>query len=333
MTALPVTCEIDFAAEGRRHGFIRVPHSVTRSAYGFVPVPVISLRRGAGPKVVLMAGNHGDEFEGQVVLTRLAAALELDDVAGQLVILPAANTPAAVAGLRTSPLDGGNLNRSFTDEAGATPTSMIAHYLEHVVFDGIDYLLDLHSGGTSLEYLPTVLAKWGADTVDNDRRRRLLDVLGLPFALLFEADDDTPFATAAAARRGGIGLTTELGGGGRVTPAYVTLIEAGLRRYLREVGVCPNLDTEPAIHEPRLLYAGGDHQLVFARASGLFEPVVELGEEVEAGRLGAWIHTPEQPWRESQAVYFETAGVVICQRTLGRAEPGDCLFEIGMPAG
>src|SRR5690606_41002856 len=67
MTALPVTCEIDFAAEGRRHGFIRVPHSVTRSAYGFVPVPVISLRRGAGPKVVLMAGNHGDEFEGQVV--------------------------------------------------------------------------------------------------------------------------------------------------------------------------------------------------------------------------------------------------------------------------
>ena len=97
MTASPVTCEIDFAAEGRQQGFIRVPHSVTRSAYGFVPVPVISVRRGAGPKVVLMAGNHGDEFEGQVALTRLASSLDVDDVAGQLVILPAANTPAAVA--------------------------------------------------------------------------------------------------------------------------------------------------------------------------------------------------------------------------------------------
>ncbi|MCZ7597196.1 MAG: succinylglutamate desuccinylase/aspartoacylase family protein [Gammaproteobacteria bacterium] len=85
---------------------------------------------------------------------------------------------------------------------------------------------------------------------------------------------------------------------------------------MREVGVCPNFDTEPAVHEPRLLYAGGDHQLVFARAGGLFEPVVELGEEVETGQLGAWIHTPEQPWRESQPVHFETAGVVICRRAL-----------------
>src|SRR3546814_2542502 len=37
----------------------------------FVPIPIAVIKNGTGPSVLLIAGNHGDEYEGQVLLTRL----------------------------------------------------------------------------------------------------------------------------------------------------------------------------------------------------------------------------------------------------------------------
>ena len=63
-----LTTPIDFEAEGKQCDFIRLPHSVHRSAYGWLPLPVVSIKNGDGPTVLLMSGTHGDEYEGQVVL-------------------------------------------------------------------------------------------------------------------------------------------------------------------------------------------------------------------------------------------------------------------------
>lgn len=331
-TRSPVVSEVNFELEGRYQGYLRVPHSVHRSAYGWIPVPVISIRNGDGPKVVCMAGNHGDEYEGQVALTRLAQRLSPTDVSGQLIILPAANTPAAIAGLRTSPVDGGNLNRCFPGNPDGTPTEVIAHYLEHVIFHRADFLLDLHSGGSSLIYLPTALVKRGQSESDNALRLGLIDALGLPFALTFDSDESGPFATSAIARQGGVGITTELGGGGLIDPAHLRLIEAGLKRYLRRVGVCPRLETEPARHQPRILFADDDTQYVYARSEGLFEPLAELGEQVTNGQPAARIHRPERPWCEAEELAFESDGLVICKRAMARSEAGDCLFQLGRDA-
>ena len=60
-----------------------------------------------------MAGTHGDEYEGQVVISRLAQSLETEAIAGRLILFPMANYPAAKAGLRTSPIDELNLNRVY----------------------------------------------------------------------------------------------------------------------------------------------------------------------------------------------------------------------------
>jgi predicted deacylase len=108
-----LTAEIDFDRDGKQHGFIRLPYSVHRSAYGWIPIPVACIKNGGGPRVLLMAGNHGDEYEGQVALGKLIRSLEAEEVCGRIIILPSANFPAAMAGMRTSPLDEGNLNRSF----------------------------------------------------------------------------------------------------------------------------------------------------------------------------------------------------------------------------
>lgn len=130
MSSSPVTCEIDLNAQGKQQGFLHVPHSVHRSAYGWIPVPIVSLRNGDGPTLLLMGGVHGGEYEGQIAIANLARALQAKDIRGRVILLPMANAPAATAGLRTSPIDEGNLNRLFPGDPAGTPSQIIAHYIE-----------------------------------------------------------------------------------------------------------------------------------------------------------------------------------------------------------
>ena len=119
--------EIDFERGGKHVGVLHLPYSVTRSGYGMIDIPIAVIKNGDGPSVLLMAGNHGDEYEGQVTLARLIHDLDAADISGRVIILPAANLPAAMDGARISPLDSGNLNRAFPGEADGTPTWQIAH--------------------------------------------------------------------------------------------------------------------------------------------------------------------------------------------------------------
>ena len=66
-----LSADIDLGAEGKATGFVRVPHSVHRSAYGWIPIPIVRIRNGDGPSVLMQAGNHGDEWEGQIGLGNL----------------------------------------------------------------------------------------------------------------------------------------------------------------------------------------------------------------------------------------------------------------------
>src|SRR5258708_40339048 len=117
-------------------------------------MPIAVIKNGKGPTLLTMSGNHGDEYEGQVTNTKLIRRLEARDVKGRVIVLPAANFPAAMAGMRPSPIDDGNLNRSFPGDRDGTPTWMIAHFIETVLFPMADLVLDLHSGGFRPLYLP-----------------------------------------------------------------------------------------------------------------------------------------------------------------------------------
>ena len=98
MTGTLITSEVDFDAEGKQTGYLRVPHSVHRSAYGWIPVPISVIRNGDGPTLVVTGGSHGDEYEGQIAISKLARELETNQIRGRLILLPMLNFPAAQAG-------------------------------------------------------------------------------------------------------------------------------------------------------------------------------------------------------------------------------------------
>ena len=99
--------------DGLQTGTLRIPHSHNRSAYGYIPIPIMVAKRGDGPTVLFSGANHGDEYEGPLALMALARSLPLDSLNGRIIIVPALNMPAYRAGTRVSPIDQVNLNRAF----------------------------------------------------------------------------------------------------------------------------------------------------------------------------------------------------------------------------
>jgi predicted deacylase len=319
--------DIDLTADGKATGFVRVPHSVHRSAYGWIPIPIVRIRNGDGPSVLMQAGNHGDEWEGQIALGNLIREIEPQHIKGRLVILPSANFPAAMAGQRTSPIDDGNLNRSFPGNPDGTITEQIAHFIEHALLPGFDYAFDFHSGGSSLAYIPSALAPRHADL---ERMARIVDMLkafGAPVSYVASAPQGGGRTfTSAAYRQGVLAMGTELGGGGLVTPTSLKVAEDGMRRLLAHIGLLQTAPPPPST--TRLTEIGGDDYYVYATDGGLFEPLVELGAEVTEGQPAARIHFHHTPWRAPEVVPFKRAGLVLCKRVPARCERGDCLFHL-----
>ncbi|SDR30366.1 hypothetical protein SAMN05519103_01861 [Rhizobiales bacterium GAS113] len=327
-----LTTRVDFERDGKQSGFISVPHSTHESAYGRVQIPVVCVRNGGGPTALLVAGNHGDEYEGQIALAKLCHALEPDQVAGRVIILPALNVAAAQAARRCSPLDGGNLNRLFPGDADGEPTAMIAHYVESVLLPMATLAIDLHSGGSSLVYALCAIIRDNGPPEFVDRQFAALRAFGGSLAYVTDGRNqgaDRTFA-AAADRCGVITVTTELGGGASVDKAGLRLAEDGVRRVLHRFGILAEAPA-PCPEELRLMQVESGQSYVLAPEDGVFEPLAELRDEVKAGDLAGRLLFPQSPWRAPVDILFEVAGFVICRRALAWTKRGDCLFQVLAP--
>jgi hypothetical protein len=231
------------------------------------------------------------------------------------------------AGRRTSPIDEGNLNRSFPGDPDGTPTEIIAHFIETVLMPGLDWVIDVHSGGSSLMYVPTALTRRVDDPSKLERAVAAMRAIGATFGLITGTREDRT-GMAAANRQGAIGITTELGGGGTVTPATVGLAERGIRRVLHLAKLLVDDPPPPEAVATRIMESSIPDHLVYASEPGLFEPLVELGATVEAGQPAALVHPFETPWRQPEEIRFAVGGIVVAKRMPCLTERGDCLFQL-----
>jgi predicted deacylase len=327
-----IRCDLDLDARapGRRTGWLRIPHSRHESGYGVIPVPIAVLEGEPGPSVLLTAGNHGDEYEGQAVLRDLIRDLDPARLTGRLIVLPALNLPAVLAGRRDSPLDGGNLNRLFPGDPDGGPTAMLAHYVATGLLPRVAWALDFHSGGTSMEYLPCAMVRATEDAALAKLEAAML-AMRLPLALVVQATQDARTLPASGLARGVTHVACEIGGGGSLTPATVAAAEAALRGFLCHAGVL-DLDAPPAA-PPRLMQVAGADHFLFATARGLFVPEVALGETVVAGQRAGRILSLEEPDRPPIALHFARAGLVVCRRVPAQVVPGDCVAHLASEPG
>jgi predicted deacylase len=329
--ASPVRCQVDLDAEGRHAGHLELPRSTNTSGWSSLYVPLVSIRKGAGPTVLVIGGVHGDEPEGQVAALNLARETRAEDVTGHLIVLPCLSVEASRAYTRLWP-SGVNMNRAFPGSPTGSPAEQLADFVSRFLIERADVVIDMHSGGRTSLHLP-----WSEMHLvdDPEQRRRMVDGMlawNTDYSVTYIDVAGSGLLTGHAEERGKVVIGTELGGGGHVTAEIHRIARDGLLNALRHFGVLSGearTRADLGRDEAVILQAIELDDYLLAPASGLFEIVVDLGQPVQPGDVVGRIHQIEHPDREPELVRAKTPGIVCVIRAIATIEQGDCLCVIG----
>ncbi|MEZ5667640.1 MAG: succinylglutamate desuccinylase/aspartoacylase family protein [Alphaproteobacteria bacterium] len=327
-----IATDLDFDRNGRQVGVLRLPHSPHHDAWGSVAIPAAVIKNGSGPTLLLTGGNHGDEYEGPVVLGELIRDLDPAAIQGRLIILPAMNTPAVKAGRRTSPVDGLNINRTFPGDPSGSTTRQISHYVANVLMPMADVFIDLHSGGSSLDFIPSAFLERSPDPELRRRGEAAVRAYGAPLAVVADTLGEARTSTATAAARGMIALGSEMGGGGVVDPEALAICRRAVRNLLVHFAVADGPAASPAYDGP-LYEISGHASHVYAADDGVFVPADRLGTSVSAGQPAGAVHFLTDPGRAPEPLVYGQSGLLICHRAIGRVEAGNCVAVVASPIG
>jgi ectoine utilization protein EutE len=322
-----IITRIDFDQQGKQQGFLQVPYSHNLGGWANVMIPITVVARGEGPTVLILGGNHGDEYQGQIAAMKLARALQPEQIQGRIIIIPSLNFPAARAATRLSPLDGMNLNRSFPGQAEGPVTSQIAHYLTTMLFPMSDVVIDMHSGGRSVEFYPCSHMHLVPDKAQRAKMMAAMLAWGTDFSFLYADIAGTGLLPVEAENQGKLVITTELGGSESVPADIHRIAWDGLRNVLIHVGVLEGVEQKretPA----KLVQALDRDDYILAPESGIFEVALDLGVEVKVGDTVGWIHHLERPDRAPELIVAKTPGYFVAMRAPCLTQQGDCVVVI-----
>lgn len=322
---------IDFDRPGKQIGHVMFPHSPHDDAWGVTRVPIAVIANGEGPTVILEGGNHGDEYEGPIVIGELIRCLDPAEIQGRLILMPSNNIHAVAAAYRTSPVDGLNFNRTFPGDPYGTITQQISAYITDYIFPLGDAFLDLHSGGSSLDILPSAIVEPTKDPLLAERNAAAARAFDAACTVVVANLGDQRTATATACRAGLTTVGTELGGGGRVSLEALAVCRRGVRNVLAHLGVIDRKHLTARAAEKPILELKGTSAYVYATSDGIFEPFHALGSSVKAGQPAGQIHTVWDPASPAQVVHYACDGMVFARRQPGRVVPGNCCMVVAAP--
>jgi N-alpha-acetyl-L-2,4-diaminobutyrate deacetylase len=320
--ANPIAATVDFARDGVQHGFLRLPYSRDDSAWGAVMIPVTVAKNGKGPTVLLTGANHGDEYEGPVALMDLAASIDPASLSGRVIIVPAMNFPAFRTATRTSPIDKGNLNRTFPGRPDGSVTEKIADYFQRTLLPLADVVLDIHSGGKTLEFVPFCCAHRLPDKAQEQACVAAMRAFNAPYAMMLLEIDSVGMYDTAAEEMGKVFISTELGGGGTTSARTVAVAKRGVRNLLTHAGV---MKGEIARQPSTMLDMPDGDCFSFAEQDGLIEPCVDLGDKVAKGDLIAKIWPADRTGVKPIEYRAKLSGIAAGRHFPGLVKTGDCI--------
>ena len=321
-----VTTDIDFDKPGKQSGTINVPNSSNASGWGTLMLPLVVVNGGQGPTILFTGGNHGDEYEGPVALLKFARALQPDGLFGRVIVMPALNLPALLAGQRLSPIDGKNMNRVFPGERRGTVTSLIAYFVQNELLPRADVVVDIHSGGRSMYFAPTTVVHRLADKDRMVRTLGAVHAFGAPYGLVLEELDAEGMLDTAVEEMGKILVSTELGGAATLSPRTIAIAERGIRNLLAHFGLVNGRIETPT--PTRLMEVPDGSFYLAADTDGLYEPLVDVGESVRRDQPLGQLLDPERPLAEPAAKAAAQDGILMCRHGQGRVARGDTLAVI-----
>ena len=329
--------KLDLDSPGRRDYWVALEHD---SIWGdhLIPLTVfVGPHAKPGEGLLATGSNHGNEYEGPVVLKHLIRDIRLDDVVGRIILIPVLNPAAFLAGTRESSLDDGvNLNRAFVDGAGRTPalsgiTHRIAAFVREYLWPRAHVVLDLHSGGDVARF--AICANY--HPVDDPELAQKIEEtarwFGTPALMVYQ--NLTPgLLPSEAERLGKITVGTELGWGSAVGTEGVRYGRHGVLAAAIHHGQLRGTIEKIAYHKAgtqRKIEMVDRDCFTVAPFAGHYEPLLDCGTAVRRGEtvglLHDFDHIDAEPWPARAGV----DGIVLAQAWVARVPRGQHIVVVG----
>jgi predicted deacylase len=285
---------------------------------GFTQIP-FTVFVGAAPRplALVIAGAHGDEYEGPAAIQDLINELDPQKIQGSILFVPVANPVAFAAATRRHPVDDGDLNRSFPGSAHGGPTEQLAHLLLQEFVFTADCVLSLHGWSKEASLIPYAEYAEG-DTAAMRASRDAAHQLG--FQYLHPYEWPAGVLGEAVLARGIPIVETEVGGTGTITPGGQVFYREVILRFLDHFHVL-EFPRKPG---PRPVLV--DHSDIFAPHAGLFRTSLEPGDAVVAGQQVGTISSLDGSLLAT--LQAPRSGIVAILRRLASVQPHDRLVQI-----
>jgi N-alpha-acetyl-L-2,4-diaminobutyrate deacetylase len=190
-----------------------------------------------------------------------------------------------------------------------------------------DFVLDLHSGGKTLTFLPFAAAHALPDKDQQARCEAAMEAFGAPYSLLLLEDTAGMYDNAAEAM-GKVFVSTELGGGGTATAEAVAIARRGIRNLLVHAGI---LKAAPAPHASIRLAMPDADCYVISESAGLLEMCVDLGATVRKGERIARIYDTTHTGGQPIAYRAGRDGLLTGRHVPGLIDIGDVIAVVAVP--
>jgi predicted deacylase len=274
-----------------------------------------------GPRLLITAGVHGDEFEPMAAVRRLMTEIDPRHLRGTLTLAPCVNESAFRLGRRTGE-DGKDLARTCPGRENGSLTERVAFLLSQRIRLA-DYYIDLHTGGTTYTVLPLSGYTLHANPSVLAVQRRMAQVFGLD--VVWGTDPNLEGRSLSIARDANVpAIYCEYLGGGRCDPAGIDAYVRGCQNVMIELEMLDGLPDIPQVsrivedHRPGAGHMQINHP---SPSDGFFAPVVTLGQFVRVGDLLGTVC--DVLGHRVDRIESRYTGVVIVLRTL----PAVCASE------
>lgn len=276
----------------------------------------------AAPRMLITAGIHGDEGPwGAWAIRKLLERIDESELRGSIRVIPVTNPLAMQADTRNAPVDQLDLNRVFPGNAKGSYTEQVAHALVQHGLADVDYVIDLHGGGS-----------WcvNAFVFEMDGGRDLSLSFPAPFIVKAPSRDVT--LTGYARSQGLTVAAVEMGGRSQFEAQWADKIADGLYRALVKVGIV-NPTSEPAeIPAPLPVEAT---TVLRPTMGGIFMPVLDashigtiLKKDTLMGRL---IHPMTQAVIEEFRAPFDQTALMLLRPFVAQLEGGAMTYVVSKP--
>lgn len=268
------------------------------------------------------AGVHSREYIGIMAALELSRTIDPAQVKGTVLFLPCINYEGFFKrSADVFPHDGKNLNRVFPGDEAGTETQVIAAYLEREVISHSDYLLDLHSGGSSEALTPHVYFHGTAEPDVCERSEFLARCMDVPYIVRSSAENGF---YSHAGQCGVPAIILERGQLGLHVRSEVEQDISDIKNVLRATGFLD--DGVPArAFEPALIGGG---LYTDSPVTGFWYPRVQPGQLITKGQL---LGRVENVWGEIlHESIAEEDGIVLYMAHTPAIEAGAPMVAYGI---